>query len=637
MNLPHTLMPTCSAAPLRSQSLKICLREARCIPGHSKLAGQRLPKSRLASTAAALAPKPQPDGPSHSPRTCQTTIHHTTAFLRRVLPSRSRDGIRETESLEFWEEMLSRAQDGLSVPKSVQGAARVVVYSVDDYSGARLLVNALLEEPFGPDAAKVRVRERWKAAGDSSSLLLRYGRVSKDIDNAVSVRSSWLQQFPVPVEIQELSQNQPSSSSAATVLPSHITPLFSADIPIIVCNPLTTPLADLLADPSIPWAHSNTILIVTYSSTAPIPPSLLQRIRNSVPESLTVLFVDPARALAALEVLSADPKSASSVQRYQDGFSESRVSEVSAVISQKLSALQGTTTLNGDSVLPALRKQNALDLVADSIAACRRAVNAVELECNGVRRGVSSLQGQMEEFRAKIGVDVLGAEEKPEVKDALERARVGVRETMDRLTAWRMVWKVDDIADTVNASVSRSWCRDLENKLIFETGRLSVTQNFLSGAANSVVSSFPKTSSFHSPVLQNTLAQHRTSPTYAVSPTSLTAPIHIRRVQLTYPTSTLQQTAQRAVLGMGGSVLGGIGIAWAGWADQMGLLGMFGLGLEAETAAGLGLFSAVAGVWYSIGRWDKAKKRWWRDWDRVGEGLERDLRVGYFCFWYLEV
>jgi len=77
---------------------------------------------------------------------------------------------------------------------------------------------------------------------------------------------------------------------------------------------------------------------------------------------------------------------------------------------------------------------------------------------------------------------------------------------------------------------------------------------------------------------------------------------------------------------MSGSVLSGVGITWAGWAEKLGLLGSLGLGLEAETAAGLGLFTAVAGIWYSIGRWETAKRKWWRDWDRVGEGLERDLR-----------
>lgn len=75
---------------------------------------------------------------------------------------------------------------------------------------------------------------------------------------------------------------------------------------------------------------------------------------------------------------------------------------------------------------------------------------------------------------------------------------------------------------------------------------------------------------------------------------------------------------------MGGSVFGGFGIAWAGWAGQLGLLD---IGMQMETALGLGLLGAVAGVRVAVGSFERAKKHWWQDYDRVGEGLERDLRV----------
>lgn len=55
--------------------------------------------------------------------------------------------------------------------------------------------------------------------------------------------------------------------------------------------------------------------------------------------------------------------------------------------------------------------------------------------------------------------------------------------------------------------------------------------------------------------------------------------------------------------------------------------GMFGPGLEMETALGTGLFISTFGVWWMVQRWEKAKRRWWKDWERIGEGLERDLQV----------
>lgn len=90
----------------------------------------------------------------------------------------------------------------------------------------------------------------------------------------------------------------------------------------------------------------------------------------------------------------------------------------------------------------------------------------------------------------------------------------------------------------------------------------------------------------------------------------------------------LHSSAQRVTIGMGTSMLTGFGTAWAGWAEKLGVFGgVLTTGLETETAIGTGMFMSVFGVWWMVGRWEKAKRRWWRDWDRIGEGLERDLQV----------
>ena len=72
-------------------------------------------------------------------------------------------------------------------------------------------------------------------------------------------------------------------------------------------------------------------------------------------------------------------------------------------------------------------------------------------------------------------------------------------------------------------------------------------------------------------------------------------------------------------------------MAWAGWAGQLGILGSYGAGMEVESAASVGMLGAAIGVRWAVGKWERAKRKWWKDWDRVGEGLERDLRV---CFLY---
>jgi len=34
----------------------------------------------------------------------------------------------------------------------------------------------------------------------------------------------------------------------------------------------------------------------------------------------------------------------------------------------------------------------------------------------------------------------------------------------------------------------------------------------------------------------------------------------------------------------------------------------------------------MLGLRWFIARWEKGKKKWWMDWDRAGEGLERDIK-----------
>ena len=82
---------------------------------------------------------------------------------------------------------------------------------------------------------------------------------------------------------------------------------------------------------------------------------------------------------------------------------------------------------------------------------------------------------------------------------------------------------------------------------------------------------------------------------------------------------------------MSGSVLGGFGIAWAGWATELQLFGgLVDIGMSTETALGVGMLSAAVGLRWAVGRWEKAKRQWWKNWDRIGQGLERDLKVSMF-------
>ena len=169
-------------------------------------------------------------------------------------------------------------------------------------------------------------------------------------------------------------------------------------------------------------------------------------------------------------------------------------------------------------------------------------------------------------------------------------------------------------------------------QLILKTGKLIALQREMSASAFELLSKHP---AIQTAILQNQILQLRNSPTYQLSPGSLTKPTHSRRDQMIkYPTTRLHIAGQQVILGMGGGVATGVGVGWAGW---LGWLlgsgeGIFGfLGMDPGTAIGVSMLVAVASIRWSIGSWEKAKTRWWQDWDRVGEGLDRDLKVYPIC------
>lgn len=129
-----------------------------------------------------------------------------------------------------------------------------------------------------------------------------------------------------------------------------------------------------------------------------------------------------------------------------------------------------------------------------------------------------------------------------------------------------------------------------------------------------------------SPVLQNDLAQLSSSPSYHLQTSTLTTPLQTRQDQLiNYPTIRLHLAGQNAVFGMLGGAVGGVGVA-AYLINTGGGIAMIGAS-EAGTAVGALMFCTLLGVRWAVGRWEKAKRRWWEDWSRVGEGLGRELEV----------
>lgn len=268
---------------------------------------------------------------------------------------------------------------------------------------------------------------------------------------AVQVSSSWLQQFAVPVELQEL--RRPAQAENA---PSSVQSLFSADIPIIVCNPVTTPLSKLTSDPSLPLTHANAVLVVV--TTPSFPPGTWNHAAQLLPKTLSVVFVDPARALSAVRTLSLDASSSVAVQRYQDEFTGSRIADLTSTVAEKLAAASQGNLLR-------LSEATALEQIRSSLEACHQVLKKADAEVGRVVSRILSLRDEVAELEARIGPDVLGGENGGAVAAAMADAKKKVAVVVDNLTWWRCIWRVDDVGDILRGAVDGAWCRGLEEQV----------------------------------------------------------------------------------------------------------------------------------------------------------------------------
>ena len=224
-----------------------------------------------------------------------------------------------------------------------------------------------------------------------------------------------------------------------------------------------------------------------------------------------------------------------------------------------------------------------------------------------------------------------------------------------RLPWWRIMWKVDDVRAETEAAVDRSFAKDTERQLTFETGKLLNIAEKLQKRTSSVFKVLNPSSSisyrpldslerdhgtfrsaFHSPILLNELRQHSVDNVEKnLRPDLLTLPIEKRRNQLLArggPVDVLCLRAQRSVLAT---------VAFVGSSGIVTLIGALAggplasslplfcapLAMQGSTAVGTFVFASIFSIWLLQSRWSRAKKRFWRDWERIASGLDADLRV----------
>lgn len=154
------------------------------------------------------------------------------------------------------------------------------------------------------------------------------------------------------------------------------------------------------------------------------------------------------------------------------------------------------------------------------------------------------------------------------------------------------------------------------SQLIYQTGVLSVLQQSLAASLSRTLSN-PPHPSLHSAVLINDLPRLP-----SITPGLLLGPVQSRLSQLLSaqggPVAILQLRAQNAVRASYALAATSTGGAYAGWFAEL---------ASAEGALGLGALGTALGLRFGLARWEKAKRKFWLDFDRIQDGLEEDLQV----------
>lgn len=275
------------------------------------------------------------------------------------------------------------------------------------------------------------------------------------------------------MEIVEL----PSAESDAD-----LTALLTADIPVVVFNPIVTSPSTVLQSPLYRTVldHPHAILVVVGIET-PETQSYIQSLLASLsPQSELgsgegvqtkwinppkVIYVNPLQALESLRALRENPGSLQAIGDYQHGKLSSRISDFDSAVRDNLA--EAKLALKNS---PSPRALTAVALLHRSLNLARRSLDGSLREVDNLRCGVGNLLGETEKVKICLRPDVLGIwdgiPEKDaamdEVKKAMVRSKEDVKHTLDRLKWWKLLWRVDDVQEIVNAAIQQQWCRDLE-------------------------------------------------------------------------------------------------------------------------------------------------------------------------------
>ncbi|KAI6040304.1 hypothetical protein EDC04DRAFT_1532265 [Pisolithus marmoratus] len=596
----------------------IPLHSRVCRPHHICRSASQVPSKNHVTAEHSISPNVNNVRANHT-RTL-VLLRKTISFLPRVSLGVESQG--RLNSPAFWCDLLESTNATLSSgPTAASPTACISVCGIGEISGAQELVTAMLDDPFSDPAHSAILRNRWE--NRPNIIMVEYG-LSTMLEHSSEVRklnspSAWLLQYPYDIQLFELPTLD--SISEANVKATQL--LWTSDILVLVCDPLLVPIVTLAARAKRLLNRPNTILVFT--SVAPSAhrrSQVSEELSNLGCEPGRILFLDPVQAVRATAGLQTNSDFSLAVERYQNASLSSRVSSLGTAVGELLGGREST-----DGSLSSLHTQTALVQIQSALDAGGESLACTAERISQVFTGLAKLRSEVADVRERAEKEVLGGSS--DVESVLAQDTKRMKAMLESLSFWNMVWAVDEIEAIVNAPIRLDWCKELEDELILQTGRLSCAQDRLCKSTFDLLSTLVPPSpysSLHSPLLHNRLQQLASAPSYALTSAMLTLPVRDRRAQLTkYCTSQLHREAQSTVAGAFIGVLGGAGVSW--WLAIGSHILSFGPGAEIASAIGVGAIVAVGSLRWAVGKWERAKRKWIQDLERVSDGTKRDLKA----------
>lgn len=231
------------------------------------------------------------------------------------------------------------------------------------------------------------------------------------------------------------------------------------------------------------------------------------------------------------------------------------------------------------------------------------------------------------------------------VDEAMKQTDAVLENTFDtKLQWWKLIWKVDDIRKELELACA-SFAAPLESDLAYESGRLATLQVEQIRSADRLLHRFRQLALELSPsiasasrdiaLLTNEADARRSAKLRTIEPSTLMEPIHRRRDQLLQaggPIDVLASKSRR--LAVTSSAAMAVTAAGVGSASVLGSSLGFdassaALALDPSTGLGLGILTLTLVGWRMQGQFNKFRRRFRGDWQRLSEGLDQDLKANF--------